>query len=112
MHSRTTAALLVACLAAALSGCDREGRAAYVKAGCDECHGMDRRGVPSSGPDIRRASKHWDEESLRRYFRDPDSVANADPRLREMRDLYGEGMPPLKLADPLARDALVQYVLR
>ena len=42
----------------------------------------------------------------------PDSVASADPRLSELRDIYGEGMPPLKMADPIAREKLARYVLR
>jgi hypothetical protein len=51
-------------------------------------------------------------ESLLVYFRDPDSVAASDPRLSELRARYGEGMPPLRLADPIAREALARYVLR
>ena len=46
------------------------------------------------------------------YFRNPDSVANTDPRLGELRERYKEGMPPLKLADPIAREKLARYVIR
>ncbi len=46
------------------------------------------------------------------YFRNPDSVASSDPRLSELRSRYGEGMAPLKLADPIAREKLARYVIR
>lgn len=46
------------------------------------------------------------------YFRNPDSVASLDPRLSELRSLYGEGMAPLKLTDPIAREKLAEYVIR
>jgi len=95
-----------------ISACGGEGRAAYLEAGCAECHGNDLRGTPTGGPSLRGVGDHWDEASLLRYFRNPDSVVVEIPRLMELRDRYGEGMPPLKLADPIAREALAKYVLR
>lgn len=95
-----------------VAACGGEGRTAYLEAGCPECHGTDRRGTPTGGPSLRSVGDHWDEASLLLYFRNPDSVANSDPRLTELRERYGEGMPPLKLADPIAREALAKYVLR
>jgi mono/diheme cytochrome c family protein len=102
-------------LAAALlpvAACSSEGHEIYIEAGCVECHGDDLRGTPTSGPTLKGIKKNWDEESLLIYFRNPDSVASADPRLSELRDIYGEGMPPLKMADPIAREKLARYVLR
>ena len=92
--------------------CDGEGREAYLTAGCDECHGVDLKGTRTGGPPISGTRKHWDIESLLAYFANPDSVADADPRLRELRSYYESGMAPLKLADPEARKALARYVRR
>ena len=104
--------LLATCLAAVTACGGGEGHEIYMQAGCDECHGADLKGSPSSGPTLKGVRKHWDEDRLLAYFRDPDSDAATDPRLQEMRDLYGDGMPPLKLADPIAREKLAGYVLR
>ena len=111
-NSSRTIPALVAATVLALSACNSEGHEIYTDAGCAECHGDDLRGTPSSGPTLKGTKKNWDEEQLLVYFRKPDSVATADPRLSELRDLYGEGMPPLKLADPIAREKLARYVLR
>ena len=102
-------------LAAALipvAACSSESHEIYVEAGCVECHGDDLRGTPTSGPTLKGTRKNWDEEALLLYFRNPDSVATSIPRLSELRDIYGEGMPPLKMADPIAREKLARYVLR
>ena len=104
--------LLATCVVAVTACGGGEGHEIYMEAGCDECHGSDLKGSPSSGPTLQGVKKYWDEDRLLTYFRDPDSVAETDPRLREMRDLYGDGMPPLKLADPIAREKLARYVLR
>jgi mono/diheme cytochrome c family protein len=104
--------LLVSMLVVALAACSGEGHEIYMEAGCDECHGADLKGTPSSGPSLKGVSRHWNEEQMLSYFRDPDSVASLDPRLMDLRDRYGEGMPPLKLADPIAREKLAKYVLR
>jgi cytochrome c551/c552 len=105
-------AILLATALLAVAACNSDSHEIYVEAGCVECHGDDMRGTPSSGPTLKGIKKHWDEESLLIYFRKPDSVASADPRLSELRELYGEGMPPLKMADPIAREKLARYVLR
>lgn len=107
---RTLAGLLA--IGLAVAACGGEGRTAYMEGGCVECHGTDLRGTPTGGPSLRGVDEHWDEASLLRYFRNPDSVAAANPRLMELRERYGEGMPPLKMADPIAREALARYVLR
>jgi hypothetical protein len=104
--------LLALCVFASAACAGGEGHEIYMQAGCDECHGVDLKGSPSSGPTLQGVKKHWDEDRLLAYFRDPDSIAATDPRLSEMRELYGDGMPPLKLADPIAREKLARYVLR
>ena len=104
--------LRTAFVLAVVSACSGEGHEIYMSAGCDECHGADLKGTPSSGPTLEGVNRNWDEERLLAYFRDPDSVASTDPRLRELRERFGEGMPPLKLADPVARENLARYVLR
>jgi cytochrome c551/c552 len=110
-RSRTTLIVLTAAVFT-VAACGGEGHEIYVEAGCVECHGDDLRGTPTSGPTLKGIKKHWDEETLLIYFRKPDSVASEDPRLSELRDIYGEGMPPLKMADPIAREKLARYVLR
>ena len=107
-----TCILTAVILLFSVAACDGEGHEIYMSAGCDECHGADLKGSPSSGPTLEGVKKNWDEERLLAYFRDPDSVSLADPRLAEMREIYDEGMPPLKLADPIAREKLAKYVLR
>ncbi len=110
-RSRTTPTFLAVAVLA-ITACGGEGHDIYVDAGCVECHGDDLRGTPTSGPTLKGTRKNWDEEALLLYFRNPDSVATSIPRLSELRDIYGEGMPPLKMADPIAREKLARYVLR
>jgi mono/diheme cytochrome c family protein len=98
--------------AVTLTACGGEGKRVYAEAGCHECHGMDMRGTMTSGPSLRGAGRYWDVESLLVYFANPDSVAATDARLTALRARYGSGMPPLKVADPNARRALAEYVLR
>lgn len=107
-----TKTIFLATALLAVAACSGESHQIYVEAGCVECHGDDLRGTPTSGPTLKGIKKNWDEESLLIYFRNPDSVATADRRLSELRDIYGEGMPPLKMADPIAREKLARYVLR
>ena len=105
-------AMLGASLLLFTAACNREGREVYLSAGCDECHGMDLKGTRTGGPPISGTRKHWDVESLLAYFANPDSVADADPRLQELRSYYESGMAPLKWADPEGRKALAKYVRR
>lgn len=113
MHmQRWTVGSFFIAVAVTLAACGGEGKRVYVEAGCQECHGMDRRGTMTTGPSLRRAGRHWDVESLLVYFANPDSVAATDERLTALRARYGSGMPPLKVADPNARRALAEYVLR
>jgi hypothetical protein len=93
-------------------GCNREGREAYLEAGCDEGHGEDLKGTRTGGPPISGTRRHWDVDRLLLYFANPDSVADVDPRLSELRSYYESGMAPLKLADPAKRRALAKYVRR
>ncbi len=95
-----------------VAGCNREGREVYLAAGCDECHGVDLQGTRTGGPPISGTRKHWDVDALLLYFANPDSVADADPRLRELRSYYESGMKPLNWSDPAGRRALAKYVRR
>src|SRR3954469_8648777 len=47
-----TAALAAAAQSAAPAGDVDNGRKAYVKNGCAECHGLEGQGAPTSGPRI------------------------------------------------------------
>jgi hypothetical protein len=100
------------CLLGLTAACNQAGREAYLAAGCDECHGVDLKGTRTGGPPISGTRSHWDVDRLLVYFANPDSVADADPRLRELRSYYESGMAPLKLADPEARRSLAKYVRR
>jgi len=94
------------------AGCNRDGREVYLAAGCDECHGADLKGTRTGGPPIAGTRKHWEVDQLLLYFANPDSVADTNPRLRELRSYYESGMAPLKWADPEGRRALAKYVRR
>lgn len=94
------------------AACNKEGREAYLAAGCDECHGVDLKGTRTGGPAISGTRRNWNIDQLLLYFANPDSVADADDRLRELRSYYESGMAPLKLADPAKRRALAKYVRR
>ncbi len=100
--------VLIACV----SACNREGREVYVAAGCDECHGLDLKGTRTGGPPLSGTRKHWDVDRLLLYFANPDSVADANPRLAELRSYYESGMAPLQWTDPEGRRALAKYVRR
>jgi hypothetical protein len=102
--------VLAACLAA--TACNREGREVYVAAGCDECHGLDLEGTRTGGPALSGTREHWTVDELLLYFANPDSVAEVNPRIGELRSYYESGMAPLKWADPAGRIALAKYVRR
>ncbi len=104
--------MLGVCLLGLTAACNREGREVYLAAGCDDCHGVDLKGTRTGGPPISGTRKNWDIASLLVYFSNPDSVADSDPRLRELRSYYESGMAPLKWADPEGRKALARYVRR
>ena len=95
-----------------LAGCHTEGRRVYIAEGCEECHGVDMGGTMTGGPALRRTRSHWNEDRLLRYFANPDSVVAKDPRLAELREMYGSGMPPVTTTVPRERRALARYVLR
>lgn len=105
-------AMLGVCLLAFTAACNREGREVYLAAGCEECHGADLKGTRTGGPPLSGTRKHWDVDGLLAYFANPDSVADVDPRLKELRSYYESGMAPLQWADPEGREALARYVRR
>jgi mono/diheme cytochrome c family protein len=94
------------------AACNREGREVYLAAGCDECHGVDLKGTRTGGPPITGTRKHWSVDELLLYFANPDSVADTNPRLQELRSYYESGMKPLDWTDPAGRRALAKYVRR
>ena len=66
------------------AACNKEGREAYLEAGCDECHGLDLKGTRTGGPPILR---HAEE-----LGRGPVAAL-----LRESRQRGGRGRAPARV---------------
>ena len=82
----------------------------YARLGCTGCHGPRGEGGPAA-PALGGLGRHWEEERLLAYLRDPDTVKAGDPRLVALSGSYPLRMPPIKgVADgellELVRDLL------
>jgi len=110
--TRAGAALLLGLVAACQAGPPtpppRGG--GFARWGCAGCHGLRGEGGPAAPP-LGDLARHWDEQRLVAYFRDPQEVAERDPRLLALSGSYPLKMPPVKTAtdeelQQLARELL------
>ncbi len=68
------------------------GRQLYDQFTCGRCHGEDRSGQRTAPP-LTGMAAHWDEPTLIRYLRDPESERGRHARLLQLRDTYTLTMP-------------------
>jgi hypothetical protein len=58
--------------------------------------------------DLRR---HWSEDSLVAFLRDPYAVMESDSRLKAMKERYGIGMPPAQTTNEEKLRQLARWLL-
>jgi mono/diheme cytochrome c family protein len=86
------------------------GAKVYRSESCAGCHGEER-GGGRLAPPLRRLARHWDEEELVRFLRDPTAFAADDGRIREMAARFPSKMPPAGTSDPEKLRALALFLL-
>lgn len=88
----------------------RIGSEIYAAESCGACHGADRRGG-TSGPPLRKLARHWDEEGLISFLRNPPSRTSSDARLQELSRTYSAQMAGLPGASEDKLRTLARYLL-
>lgn len=88
----------------------RAGAEAYAAESCGACHGADRRGG-ASGPPLRRLRRHWDEDGLVSFLRNPASRTSVDARLQGLSRSYSAQMAGLPGASEEKLRTLARYLL-
>jgi mono/diheme cytochrome c family protein len=86
------------------------GAKVYRSESCAGCHGEER-GGGRLAPPLRRLTRHWDDEELVRFLRDPTAFAADDGRIREMAARFPSRMPPAGTSDPEKLRALALFLL-
>ncbi|MBI4916555.1 MAG: cytochrome c [Acidobacteria bacterium] len=86
------------------------GARVYRSESCAGCHGEER-GGGRLAPPLRSLARHWDEEELVRFLRDPTAFAADDGRIREMAARFPSKMPPAGTSDPEKLRALAHFLL-
>ncbi len=79
----------------------QRGSAAFQKYGCIHCHGS------SGAPNLTNVNKKYDDETLRRFIHDPESVYRARGR-KPLNDGFMP-MPRLNVSEEDAKD-IVEYL--
>lgn len=69
------------------------GELVYRADACSGCHGSAGQGG-ATGPALVGLARHWTEDALVVFLRDPYAVMARDARLEAMKERYGIGMPP------------------
>lgn len=88
----------------------RAGAEIYAAESCGACHGAERQGGVS-GPPLRRLGRHWDEDGLVGFLRNPSSRTSADARLKELSRAYSTQMAGLPGASDEKLRALARFLL-
>lgn len=86
------------------------GEKVYRTEPCVGCHGEQRQGGRLAPP-LAGLARHWDEEKLVRFLRDPVAFAQQDRRIRALAARYPSRMPPVNTSDPAKLRALAHYLL-
>ncbi len=117
--SRSFAVLLLAALVA-LGACSAPptpntakldpGELAYRADACSGCHGSAGQGG-ATGPALVGLARHWTEDSLVAFLKDPYPVMERDARLRTMKERYGIGMPPAQTTNEEKLRQLARWLL-
>ena len=86
------------------------GARVYRSESCAGCHGEERAGGRLAPP-LRALARHWDEEELVRFLRDPVAFAHDDSRIRGMAARFPSKMPPAGTSDAQKLRALALFLL-
>ncbi len=73
------------------------GEETYKSKGCGACHSIGKGKI--SGPDLLGVTERRDEEWLKKWLKNPDTMVFTDPIAKEMLKEYMVPMPNLALSD-------------
>jgi mono/diheme cytochrome c family protein len=86
------------------------GRKVYETEACAACHGAGRRGSDVA-PSLWNLGRHWDEDRLVSFLKDPVAFRAHDPRMAEVAARYPADMPGVPTGDTERIRALARYLL-
>ncbi|MBP1621228.1 MAG: Cytochrome c [Acidobacteria bacterium] len=124
MSATRYAAVLLAVTAAGAAGCAKpaataaapdaeaieRGRRIYATEACAACHGAGRRGSDVA-PSLWNLGRHWDEERMVAFLRDPVAYRAHDSRMAEVAARYPADMPAVATGDAGKLRDLAHYLL-
>ena len=86
------------------------GRRTYDAEACAACHGAGRRGSDVAPP-LWNLGRHWDEERMVAFLRDPVAYRARDSRMAEVAARYSADMPAVATGDLERIRDLAHYLL-
>ena len=86
------------------------GRKVYEAEACAACHGAGRSGSDVA-PALWNLGRHWDEDRLVSFLKDPVAFRAHDPRMAEVAARYPADMPGVPTGDAERIRALAHYLL-
>jgi len=86
------------------------GAKVYRAESCAGCHGEELRGGRLAPP-LHGLTRHWDEEELVGFLRDPTGFARDNSRIRGLAARFPSKMPPVGTSDPTRLRALALFLL-
>jgi mono/diheme cytochrome c family protein len=86
------------------------GRKVYETENCAACHGAGRRGSDVA-PSLWNLGRHWDEDTLVGFFKDPVAYRAQDARMAEVAARYPADMPAVPTGNTERLRALAHYLL-
>jgi mono/diheme cytochrome c family protein len=124
MTTTCRAAALLAATVVTAAGCSKpaapaaapdaevlaRGRKVYETENCAACHGAGRRGSDVA-PSLWNLRRHWDEDTLVAFLRDPVAFRQHDARMAEVAARYAADMPAIPTGNAERIRALAHYLL-
>ena len=87
-----------------------KGEAIYRRGSCTGCHGSYRQGT-TTGPALVDLDRHWHEDALVEFLRNPRAVRAVNDRVARQAEQYKTDMPGLPGADDATLRELARYLL-
>jgi mono/diheme cytochrome c family protein len=87
-----------------------KGEAIYRRGSCPGCHGSYRQGS-ATGPALVDLDRHWREDTMVDFLRNPRAVRAVNDRVARQAEQYKTDMPGLPGADDATLRELARYVL-
>lgn len=82
----------------------------YAAESCGACHGAERQGS-ASGPALSGLGRHWTEDTLVAFLRNPPAALATDSRLEKLARRYPAQMAGLPVASDEKLRTLARYLL-